>query len=206
MTLLANQAKQTAASHVHRKKTQSADSRKPSRENNRTHFVVRFLLLFFRRSTEQKNEWNNVNSKFFTQKYFFCLFFFVIFFRNYGFLFDLLWSLLIFKVFSYDWLSKQFFCCVVYTFIMSIIFSKSSLQKWEIWPHSLHEFFSSSLFHFFIWLWISFLFLLYSVYTINCWSSGLATSTWTYWAAKSLLGLIAKLLLLPRPELPPDLK
>ena len=39
----------------------------------------------------------------------------------------------------------------------------------------------------------------YSVYTINCWSSGLATSTWTYWAAKSLLGLIAALLLPPRP-------
>ena len=41
----------------------------------------------------------------------------------------------------------------------------------------------------------------HSVYTINCWSSGLATSTWTYWAARSLVGLIAKLLLLPRPVL-----
>ena len=47
---------------------------------------------------------------------------------------------------------------------------------------------------------------LYSVYTINCWSSGLATSTWTYWAAKSLLGLIAALLLPPRLLPLPDLK
>ena len=46
---------------------------------------------------------------------------------------------------------------------------------------------------------ISIIFFYYSVYTINCWSSGLATSTWTYWAAKSLLGLIAALLLPPRP-------
>ena len=47
---------------------------------------------------------------------------------------------------------------------------------------------------------------LYSVYTINCWSSGLATSTWTYSAAKSLLGLIAALLLPPRLLPLPDLK
>ena len=111
------------------------------------------------------------------------------------------------------------FCCLLVFLLFSffcnyVFFQKKSSRHSERSLHSVAYWLWFNEFFFYLFI-SSFLFNLsylefvptlilgcfHSVYTINCWSSGLATSTWTYWAARSLVGLIAKLLLLPRPVL-----